>query len=102
MTSKKLWISSIILFIAFLIQRCAMLINTEMSTQANWFYMRALLQPDLIIITLGGITGGVLLALLPFREKQFKEKLAYTWPACTAVIILYLLLTYFVVYYYQA
>ncbi len=94
MTPKKLWIFSIILLIGHLIIQYVFYVKTDLTESLGIMTFGIDLFSNLILVAIFGAGLGALTALIPFKQKNFKEKFKTTFPLLTSVVLIVLVSTF--------
>jgi hypothetical protein len=94
MTQKKLWTISIILLLGHLIIQYVFYVKTGLTVSLGIMTFTIDLFSDLILVGICGSGLGALIALIPFRQKNFKEKFKTTFPLLTSIVLIVLVSTF--------
>ena len=102
MKQKTLWITTFTLLIAHLCLQYIVIRYYSLSNIADIVsFIVDLVGNIFAVVLLGGILG-LLLALVPFQQKNYKQRFMYTFPISLSVILPILLIAFLYVYLYIA
>lgn len=91
MTPKKLWIICAIFLLIHLIIQNVFYLKNDLTDGFGLMILGVDLFSNLIMVGILGTVLGALIALVPFRQKKFKEKFKTSFPLLTSVVLLILI-----------
>lgn len=93
-TPKKLWIISLILLFGHLIIQYVFYVKTDLAESLGVMNFAIELFSNLILVVMFGSGLGAIIALIPFKQKNFKEKFKTTFPLLTSIVLIVLVSTF--------
>src|ERR1035437_5204599 len=88
MIMKKMWIINASLFTGFIIIQCVFFLKESLLLGMNPISFILNIFYNLIGFLILGVIIGILVALMPYKQKLFKEKVKKSIPILTFIIIL--------------